>query len=608
MFGTKKKLLAENQELKNEIENLLLQVEQLINKNDELQEALAKERFLVQRSESKIASLKKEKEVLTQKIDYYKSIPIDTNVELYIKNIRVNHKKQLLEKNTEIERYINAINSAQGQVELFKLEAAKLQTENSRLKDEFNKKYRKLAKLQSNSTMKFERNERYYVLFQQKDKTIKYKLAADIVVLSVFSHSFDSSTGEIKTQNKPCFLLSRVYWNNGGHISFEETLPRLYFDKQIVVRSDKSEFYNITLTQDKVEFTNAEINQLKAHSLKIKRLKEEVFSDMDKLLNDRENRFPYFSNLLADYKSYINLKYAKEIINKKNPAISSAEKIKKLSKEIRNLERKYRLLTYQMEIYESEFPWIIDFKDIPVEEIEQLKKSYEDSDSELSSLKEYISAKEYNSLSDVERYQLALDRYKKKHKSNWQIGISFERYVGYLYEKEGYHVTFFGAQKGLDDLGRDLIATRNNETLVIQCKYWNQHKIVHEKHIFQLFGSMFSYDVIKGSPKQTNYFNNIFSNNIKGVFITTCPLSETARQFAERLNIEVKENFTFDKSYPLIKCNISTKTGEKIFHLPFDQQYDNVCIEFSKGEFYAETVQEAYNKGFRRAYRWKPNK
>ena len=32
------------------------------------------------------------------------------------------------------------------------------------------------------------------------------------------------------------------------------------------------------------------------------------------------------------------------------------------------------------------------------------------------------------------------------------------------------------------------------------------------------------------------------------------------------------------KSYPMIKCNISPKDGEKIYHLPMDQQYDRVVI------------------------------
>jgi len=65
----------------------------------------------------------------------------------------------------------------------------------------------------------------------------------------------------------------------------------------------------------------------------------------------------------------------------------------------------------------------------------------------------------------------------------------------------------------------------------------------------------------------------------------------------------LKENFKFDQSYPCIKCNVNRVTKEKIYHLPFDQQYDNTKI-FEKGEFYCRTTEEAERKGFRRAFRW----
>ena len=58
-------------------------------------------------------------------------------------------------------------------------------------------------------------------------------------------------------------------------------------------------------------------------------------------------------------------------------------------------------------------------------------------------------------------------------------------------------------------------------------------------------------------------------------------------------------------TYPSIKCNISKKTGEKIYHLPFDQQYDKTLIEGEKNESYAETVNKAEVLGFRRAWKWK---
>lgn len=50
---------------------------------------------------------------------------------------------------------------------------------------------------------------------------------------------------------------------------------------------------------------------------------------------------------------------------------------------------------------------------------------------------------------------------------------------------------------------------------------------------------------------------------------------------------------------------MSGRTREKIYHLPFDQQYDKVVIEPERGEFYADSVATAEARGFRRAFRYR---
>lgn len=48
----------------------------------------------------------------------------------------------------------------------------------------------------------------------------------------------------------------------------------------------------------------------------------------------------------------------------------------------------------------------------------------------------------------------------------------------------------------------------------------------------------------------------------------------------------------------------SRATKEKIYHLPFDQQYDKTKVEPARGEFYCRTVAEAEEAGYRRAFRY----
>ena len=240
-------------------------------------------------------------------------------------------------------------------------------------------------------------------------------------------------------------------------------------------------------------------------------------------------------------------------------------------------------------MYEALFPWLEEFKELPPEEAYQYITLQEEQD-EYTRVKDWLSPEEYSTLSDAQRWQLALDRYiNKKNKTNWHIGIEYERYIGYQYEKRGYKVYYEGALMGVEDKGRDLIIEREDDFLVVQCKRWAKEKQIHEKHVMQLFGSVAELSLKNG-------------REYKGVLITTATLSEMAKHFAKLLKIEIVENYEY-KMYPMIKCNIS-QAGEKIYHLPFDQQYDKIHIDISKGNMYVHTTIEAEQYGFRHAYRW----
>lgn len=94
------------------------------------------------------------------------------------------------------------------------------------------------------------------------------------------------------------------------------------------------------------------------------------------------------------------------------------------------------------------------------------------------------------------------------------------------------------------------------------------------------------------------------SKSVRPAPYTTYELSSQAKDFAEMLGVAIRENFAFEP-YPCIKCNISESTGERIYHFPFDQQYDRTVIGNVPGEFYAMTVAEAESAKFRRAQKWR---
>lgn len=303
---------------------------------------------------------------------------------------------------------------------------------------------------------------------------------------------------------------------------------------------------------------------------------------------------PYMAKIMADYETYGLEAQAKKLdwgySQERAKKVASIREIRQQAQQIVEQSNEAR---YQLAYLLSLFPALEDvveteFSQLPALEISDL--------SDRDNAKEHLSKEEWNTLSVTERNQLALDRYiQSRQKTKWQIGRDYELFVGYSFTQKGYSVDYFGSYMGLEDLGRDLIAQKDNLTLIIQCKYWSSHKTIHEKHIMQLYGSVVSYCLE----------NSIDENLVKGVLITNIELSETAKKIAKYLKIEFFELFEIG-SFPRIKCNINRDSygiETRIYHLPFDQQYDSVKIT-KKGEFLAFTVAEAERAGFRRAFKW----
>lgn len=286
---------------------------------------------------------------------------------------------------------------------------------------------------------------------------------------------------------------------------------------------------------------------------------------------------------------------AKALENKSRPAYKAAETVREETRRRRIAERAAKEARAVVDYYESIAPFLIDFKEEIIEEEDDAHewlRDYSDEEREDATTR-FLAKSEYRTLPPSERNELALRRYWERHHSASAIGKMYERYVGYWYESQGYAVEYNGIFKGYEDLGRDLICRRKGVVSIAQCKNWSQQKTIHEKHIFQLFGSTVLFRL--GNPDLT----------VRGAFYTSTKISAVAREIARFLDIDVVESFPFDKTYPSIKCNISRRAGEKIYHLPFDQQYDKVIVEPPRGEFYCRTVAEAERQGFRRAFRYR---
>ena len=353
---------------------------------------------------------------------------------------------------------------------------------------------------------------------------------------------------------------------------------------------------------EETERLHEEIDSLKQHAVSVASVEQKAQTlqnelnahkaGLEQLLSSNLTSIPWLAGMMADYLTYdleLKAKYLDWGHDQKR--LKKVASIREIRAEVRARIEEAKEAIYQLEYLKTLYPAL---EDVLSTEYQELNLTCEIP--EHDPVREYLTREEWLSLSPVQRDQLALDRYVQSHKkTSWQIGRDYELSVAWEYTQKGYTVDTFGSRMKLEDLGRDLIAVSKERILIIQCKYWSKTKTIHEKHLFQLYGTTIMYQV--DHPENTL--------PISAVFVTNTSLSDVARQVADALGMTVVENHGM-KHWPRIKCNIGRdEFGEKtyIYHLPMDAQYDITQIK-DPGEFYASTVQEAVNAGFRRAYKW----
>lgn len=340
--------------------------------------------------------------------------------------------------------------------------------------------------------------------------------------------------------------------------------------------------------------------RLKEDSERVAAERKQVVEDraaLEELLANRVHGFELIADAWADYEVARAERDAARLEEKPHPAPSAAHQVRAKGIALAVARRELKRAQWVLTLYEFHFPWLAELREIDEElsyvegePVAGIDASADDSEPP-DAAQRWLSKEEYAALAAVERNQRALDRYLRSRKSPWQLGRDYERYIGYLREQTGAKVTYQGIVAGLDDLGRDLICETPEGIEIVQCKRWSRHKVIHEKHVFQLLGTVLAMRIERPDKP------------VSGTFTTTTRLSDRARQFAEMLGVCIEEKVPL-ADYPRIKCNIG-RSGQRIYHLPFDQQYDAAIVEQEKGEAYVRTVADAESLGFRRAWRWK---
>ena len=203
----------------------------------------------------------------------------------------------------------------------------------------------------------------------------------------------------------------------------------------------------------------------------LKTILKELNTDR-KLLMMKVKDIPLLAKHFMDLEDERTLITQQYLMYKKNPAIKASEEIAAVRNEKKKIIEKLKTAEYKLWYYEQLIPWLHDLDDDPVDSNTEKQFFNTEYDNKEDAAGYWLTKDEYSALSNQEKYQLALERYCNRNKTNSEIGREFERYIGYLYELKGYDVEYRGIIDGFDDRGRDLICTKDGKTLVVQCKYW----------------------------------------------------------------------------------------------------------------------------------------
>lgn len=116
--------------------------------------------------------------------------------------------------------------------------------------------------------------------------------------------------------------------------------------------------------------------------------------------------------------------------------------------------------------------------------------------------------------------------------NNKQKGDEYEWQIFELYRQQGYKVYPKGLNEGRRDKGIDLVAHKGNETVLIQCKNWENSQVKQE-HLRIFLGDCTAY------LEQNQKF--LAKKSIRRAFVTSCEnMDYGVKKFLDENNMEYR--------------------------------------------------------------------
>ena len=173
-----------------------------------------------------------------------------------------------------------------------------------------------------------------------------------------------------------------------------------------------------------------------------------------------------------------------------------------------------------------------------------------------------------------------------------RIGKLYEDYIGYRFEEKEWDVAYHGFMKGRRDGGIDVIARKPSQLVFIQCKCWGRSRLIED------------WLILKFHRDSEAYAENSGEAPTKRIFISSAHPTDSALEMCTKTGVLFK-HLSISGYWPMVKCNICLRTGNKRYYLPTEGGYHTTKITLGRGEMYAQDCREAERNGFRWNVKWR---
>lgn len=151
---------------------------------------------------------------------------------------------------------------------------------------------------------------------------------------------------------------------------------------------------------------------------------------------------------------------------------------------------KVKSILYEMKLKNEKSKFGIE-RDKYKLKIEDLEQSLLLSKKELIKQQTTIDDEKINLKNQIKELEKKLPKVytKDEIESMKKAGDAFEILVGQSYEADGYEVDYRGLRLDFLDGGIDLVATKDNKIILIQCKYWKKKDSITHNMVKEFYGN-----------------------------------------------------------------------------------------------------------------------